>query len=43
MSKDKQSLIGQINAMKKAVAAKLVAGLVRRGGRDDSQHRTQKD
>lgn len=43
MSEERQKLVGQINAVKKAVAAKWAAGLLRRGGRDDSRYRTQKD
>lgn len=43
MTDDKQNLIGQLNAVKKALAARQAARLVRRGGSDDSQHRAQKD
>jgi hypothetical protein len=43
MSEDKQNLSGRINTVKKAVAAKRAAGLIRRGGCDDSQHRKQED
>jgi hypothetical protein len=43
MSNDKKALISQRNAVKRALAAKLAARRVRNGGRDGSQHRTQKD
>jgi hypothetical protein len=42
MPDDKSNVIAQLSAVKRAVAVKLAARLVRGGGCDDSQHRTQK-
>jgi hypothetical protein len=43
MTHEKQSLIRQIDAVKRALAAKKASKLATKGGTDDPEYRTKKD